>query len=312
MFFLAGSFMGLQVGLFIFVCFVLAGTIWLYRSSMQSLKQLQEEQRQQYSHLIEAVDAERNRPSWARRFSKTLQGALTKEPGKEVYATKPIPDATITPLSAIDLLAVKQLLTQQQELSQQLLSQVEQLQMPPAVQKNQLAHEAKHRVSELEILLEEKEEEIRQLQAQQRLADNKVGAKLEQVQQDLHYMQDRMKALEQQAAQASRLAVELQESQDAYQQLSSELTRKNEMLQQVSQENTHLQQLLAQAENKLQDAKAQCQELFKKVQLLEATHAEWQNLSDTNKKLQTELRRISELESMLNMIIEERNQLLRK
>jgi hypothetical protein len=37
-----------------------------------------------------------------------------------------------------------------------------------------------------------------------------------------------------------------------------------------------------------------------------------QSISDTNKKLQTELRRIGELESMLNMMAEERDFLLRK
>jgi len=303
--------MGIQVGLFIFVCFVLAGTIWLYRTSMQSLKQLQEEQRQQYSHLIEAVDAEWHRPSWAHRFSRSIQSALSKDPVKE-SPVRPAPDDSAVSLSSIDLLAVKQMLAQQQLLSQQLLTQIEQLQVPPAVQKNQAEQVAKRRVEELELLLEEKEEAIRQLQAQQRLADSKLGAKLEQVQQDLAYMQERMKALEQQAAQASRLAVELEESQTAYQHLSKELALKNERLQQALQENSHLQEQLAGAEDKLQAANAQGQQLLKKVHLLEATRTELQILSDTNKKLQTELRRISELESMLNMIIEERNQLLRK
>ena len=37
-----------------------------------------------------------------------------------------------------------------------------------------------------------------------------------------------------------------------------------------------------------------------------------QSIADTNKKLQTELRRIGELESMLNMMAEERDFLLRK
>lgn len=309
MLFLAGSFMGLQVGLFIFVCFVFAGTIWLYRSSMQSLKKQQEEQRQQYSHLIEAVDAERNRHSWAHRFSKSIQSALAKEPIKEQPAKAAAADVS---LSLIDLLAVKQMLAQQQQLSQQLLAQIEQLQVPPVAQKSPATQEARRRVEELEIVLEEKEETIRQLLAQQKLADNKLGAKLEQVQQDLLYMQERMKALEHQAAQASRLAVELDESQVAYQQLFSDLSRKNEKLQQVVQDNNRLQEQLTETEDKLQEANTQRQQLLKKVQLLEVSHTELQTLSDTNKKLQTELRRIGELESMLNMIIEERNQLLRK
>lgn len=302
--------MGLQVGLFIFVCFVLAGTIWLYRSSMKSLRQLQEEQRQQYSHLIGAVDAERSRPSWARRVSRSIQSALAKEARKEPPAT--IPAATEPAFSSIDLLAVKQMLAQQQQLSQQLLTQIEQLQVPSVAPQNPVAQAARHRVEELELLLEEKEETIRQLHAQQRQTDTKVDARLQQVQQDLLFMQERMKALEQQATQASRLAVELDESQEACQQLLTDVRQRNEMLQQVMAENNRLQEQLAATEDQLQEANAQRQQLQKKVQLLEATHTELQTLSATNQKLQAELRRIGELESMLNMIIEERNQLLRK
>ena len=125
-------------------------------------------------------------------------------------------------------------------------------------------------------------------------------------------MQERMKTLELQAAQASRLAIELEDSKTAYVQLAGELTKKSEKVQQVVLENTKLHEELAQTEDKLQEANFQRQQLFKKVQLLEAANDELQTLTVANKKMQTELRRISELESMLNMIIEERNQLLRK
>ena len=56
----------------------------------------------------------------------------------------------------------------------------------------------------------------------------------------------------------------------------------------------------------------QRQQLQKKVQFLQELNADMQNISETNKKLQTELRRIGELESMLTMMAEERDQLLRK
>lgn len=303
MLFLAGSFMGLQVGLSIFVCFVLAGTIWLYRTSMQSFKKLQEEQRRQYSHLIDTVDAEWNRPSWTQRFSRSIQKALSKNTAKAPpVKTEP----AITGVSPIDLLAVKQMLEQQQQLSQRLLTQIDQLQVPHTTDKHQNA-EGKRRIGELELLLEQKEEMIRQLQSQQQ-----TGDKLEQVQQDLLYMQECMKALEHQAAQASRLASELDNNKTAYQQLFSDSSHKNEKLQQVVQENTRLQEQLADMQNQLQEAQSQKGHLLKKLLQLEAVNTELQTLSDTNKKLQTELRRIGELESMLNMIIEERNQLLRK
>jgi len=65
-------------------------------------------------------------------------------------------------------------------------------------------------------------------------------------------------------------------------------------------------------EDKLAEANLQRQQLQKKVQFLQELNADMQNISETNKKLQTELRRIGELESMLTMMAEERDQLLRK
>jgi len=65
-------------------------------------------------------------------------------------------------------------------------------------------------------------------------------------------------------------------------------------------------------EDKLSEANLQRQQLHKKVQFLSDLNNDMQSIADTNKKLQTELRRIGELESMLNMMAEERDFLLRK
>ena len=65
-------------------------------------------------------------------------------------------------------------------------------------------------------------------------------------------------------------------------------------------------------EDKLAEANLQRQQLQKKVQFLTDLNTDLQSISDTNKKLQTELRRIGELESMLNMMAEERDFLLRR
>ncbi len=308
MLFLAGSFDGLQVGVFIFVCFVLAGTIWLYHTSMKSLRKLQEDQRRQYSHLIASVDAEWNRPSRLSVLAKALTSGFTRF--SQHQPVKQVEPGTQTSLSSIDLLAVKQMLEQQQQLSQQLLAQINHLHTPYTVEK-QAAKENKYRVEELESLVEKKEGELRQYQAQQRITE-KLAAKLEQVQQQFESMQERLHSLETQAAQAARLAIELEDSKAMYAQLAKELARKNEKVQHVMAENTELQQQLADTEDKLQEANAQRQQLFKKVRLLEDTNNELQAIADANKKLQIELHRIGELESRLNMIIEERNHLLRK
>ena len=51
---------------------------------------------------------------------------------------------------------------------------------------------------------------------------------------------------------------------------------------------------------------------MKKVQFLESINTEFQQVTDANKKLQNELRRIGELESMLSMMADERDNLLQR
>jgi len=91
-----------------------------------------------------------------------------------------------------------------------------------------------------------------------------------------------------------------------------ELLRKQEKLEEVMNENQHLRLQLNDVEDKLSDSNLQRQQLQKKVLFLTDLNNDMQSVSDTNKKLQTELRRIGELESMLNMMAEERDFLLRK
>jgi uncharacterized protein Smg (DUF494 family) len=83
-------------------------------------------------------------------------------------------------------------------------------------------------------------------------------------------------------------------------------------MEELMEENQRLRHHTNEVEDKLSDANLQRQQLQKKVQFLTELNTDMQSISDTNKKLQTELRRIGELESMLNMMAEERDFLLRK
>ena len=78
------------------------------------------------------------------------------------------------------------------------------------------------------------------------------------------------------------------------------------------EENQRMRLLMNELEDKVSEANLQRQQLQKKVLFLTDLNNDMQNISDTNKKLQTELRRIGELESMLNMMAEERDFLIRK
>ena len=121
-----------------------------------------------------------------------------------------------------------------------------------------------------------------------------------------------MASLEKQASQANNFMIELEDAKEAFNQLNKDLIKKNEQLQNILTENQRMHQQLCETEDKLQEANMQRQQLFKKVKVLEEMNADFQSIADAHQKLQTELRRIGELESMLNMMTEERDQLLRK
>jgi uncharacterized protein Smg (DUF494 family) len=98
----------------------------------------------------------------------------------------------------------------------------------------------------------------------------------------------------------------------SYEQVHKELLRKQEKLEDIMDENQRMRQQKDELEDKLSEANLQRQQLQKKVVFLTDLNNDMQSISDTNKKLQTEMRRIGELESMLNMMAEERDFLLRK
>ena len=74
-------------------------------------------------------------------------------------------------------------------------------------------------------------------------------------------------------------------------------------------ENRQLQADLAQMEEKLIEANFQRQQMQKKVSYLEEINRDMQVVSDSQKKLEGQLKRIGELESMLNIVSEERDDL---
>ena len=65
-------------------------------------------------------------------------------------------------------------------------------------------------------------------------------------------------------------------------------------------------------EDKLKDANFQRQQLQKRVSYLEELNNDLQAVSDANKRLESQIKRIGELESMLNVVAEERDKLIKK
>ena len=80
----------------------------------------------------------------------------------------------------------------------------------------------------------------------------------------------------------------------------------------LATENRDLQERLVETEDKLKDANFQRQQLQKRVSYLEELNNDLQAVSDANKRLESQIKRIGELESMLNVVAEERDKLIKK
>ena len=206
---------------------------------------------------------------------------------------------------------LKETIQQQQRLLSGFLKQVEEIE---GEDKEMLVMENKHLredVRELEHELNKKTNELVELQSQPSVT-NHMSSRIEEVYAELEQLQTKMITLEKQASRANNLAIELDDTREQYEQIHKDLQRKNEKLHETFDENERIKHELRIVEDKLSEANLHRQQLQRKTQFLQALNADLQSVSDTNKKLNTELRRIGELESMLQMIAEERDSLLKK
>jgi chromosome segregation ATPase len=204
---------------------------------------------------------------------------------------------------------LKNTIAQQQQLLTTYLYKVEE--MENEGREDSLNDELLDKISQLEELVDKKEADIESLQ-QQAAAAQKMASRIEDVYTEFEQFQAKMSVLEKQAHRANNLAIELEDTKGAYEAMHKELTRKQDRLEELMEENQGMREEMNMLEDKLSEANFQRQQLQRKVQFLTDLNNDMQNISDTNKKLQTELRRIGELESMLNLMSEERDFLLRK
>ena len=174
-----------------------------------------------------------------------------------------------------------------------------------------LAVDNRDNVEDMEALLEEKELELQKLK-QQLSTSQKMTARIDDVYKEFEALQQKIATLEQTAGKANDLMIELDALKQTNAQTKKDLTRKQEKLQQLMVENQDLQERLNETEDKLSEANLERQQLTKKLQFLENMDNEVQRVSEANKKLQNDLRRIGELESMLSMVSGERDMLLKK
>lgn len=195
-----------------------------------------------------------------------------------------------------------QLQQQQQELSRALeqMALVSQRSVSPEGNTSMLLEEQK-RLESLKTQLSKKDVEIQRLR-QQELLSQKVQERFEEMQDEFENLQEKMQKMEKQAWQAAELSIQLEHAEQAQMQLEKTLHKKEEKLRELTLENQRLHEAFQDLEEKLSQSNLQRQQLFRRVQFLEESNSEMMNMAEASRKLKSEMNRVAELESMLELM----------
>lgn len=158
--------------------------------------------------------------------------------------------------------------------------------------------------------LTEKEIEINNIRQKEHLA-SEMKSMLDSTYTEFNTLQSKIQKLESQLNSSRKMNLEYEDLKEAHSKLSRDFEEYKLKASGLTIENQQLQAQLMEVEDKLREANFQRQQLQKRAAYLEELNNDLQVVSDSNKKLEAQLRRVGELESMLNVVSEERDHLMR-
>ena len=154
---------------------------------------------------------------------------------------------------------------------------------------------------ELRKALTDKESEIKQIRQQHSLS-KEMHDRLDKAYGEFNYLQEKIQKVETHLVQPQNRTFEFDELQQSYFKLTKDFDEMKLKYLSMMEENQRLTRLLADAEDKLREANFQRQQLMKKVGFLDELNNDLQQVSEHNKKLENQLRRIGEIEVMLGKV----------
>jgi len=171
--------------------------------------------------------------------------------------------------------------------------------------------ELSSQIEDLRFRLSQKEKEINNIRQKEHLT-TEMNAMLDSAYSEFNVLQDKMHKLENQVNISKRINLEYEELKEVQHKMTRDFEEQKLKYQAVVEENRRLQLEMTETESKLKESDFQRQQLQKRVAYLEELNNDMQAMTETNKKLEGQLKRIGELESMLNVIAEERDQLIQR
>ena len=171
--------------------------------------------------------------------------------------------------------------------------------------------ELSSQIDDLRFKLSQKEKEINNVRQKEHLT-TEMNAMLDSAYSEFNVLQDKIQKLEHQVNVSKRINLEYEELKEVQHKMTRDFEEQKLKYQAAVEENRQLQLAIAEAEDSLKETEFQRHQLQKRVAYLEELNNDMQAMADANKKLEGQLKRIGELESMLNVIAEERDQLIQR
>lgn len=155
--------------------------------------------------------------------------------------------------------------------------------------------------------LAERDEEISHVRQQLRLS-SEIAERLDKAYAEYNVLQEKLQKLDNYLLQPHK-SNEYAELRESYFKLTKDFDEVKSRQNSLWDENQRLSRILSDTEDKLREANFQRQQLQKKVSFMEELNGDLQQVSEHNKKLESQFRRISEMEALLAKATSEKNDL---
>ena len=166
-------------------------------------------------------------------------------------------------------------------------------------------------IDDLHDKLSQKEIELNNIRKKEHLT-KEMNSMLDSAYNEFNVLQDKIQKLEGQVSSSKKISMEHEDLKESFYKVSRDFEEQSIKYNTMLTEHQQLQLEVSEADQKLREANFHRQQLQKRVAYLEELNNDMQAVADANKKLENQLKRIGELESMLNVVAEERDVLARK
>jgi DNA repair exonuclease SbcCD ATPase subunit len=187
------------------------------------------------------------------------------------------------------------------------VKQVEEKNAALAAQNTELAE----KIASLREALAHKEKEMAIVQ-QKETVTSEMASRLDNAYNEFKVLQEKIQKLESDAGSARMMSLELADLKEAHSKLQHDFEEQKQKLQAAMAENQQLRTELLDMEAQLKESEFLRQQLQKRVVYLEELNRDFQLVAEANKNLESQIKRIGELESKLNLVMEERDELARR